>query len=262
MIDTHAHLDFESYDQDRDETIARFFENGGRAIINVGCSEQHIKNSLKLAADHEQTYFTVGVHPEEENMNPGEVANKIKKFLGEKKAVAIGEIGLDYFHNDKNKNWQRELFESQLGVAAENEMPVVIHCRQAYEDMLEIISNFNPPAGGQISKLVIHCYEGNIEQTKKFLEIPNVYFSFTGNITFAKDSSAEIFDVIRMVPLEKIMVETDCPFLAPNPHRGKRNEPAFVKHVIEKIAEVREMKVEEVERITDQNAINFFNLDV
>lgn len=256
MIDTHAHLDFGNYDNDREDVIARFFDDNGKAIINVGCSERHIENSQRLASFYENIYFTVGIHPEEEDVDPEEVGGKIERFVKEKKAVAIGEIGLDYFHNDKNKKWQKGLFVSQLNVARKSGLPVIIHCRNAYDDVHEIIST---EEYGSV-KMVIHCYEGGVKETEKFLNLPNVWFSFTGNITFAKSESAEIFEIIRSIPLERIMVETDCPFLAPVPNRGKRNEPSFVRHVIDALAEARGLSAERVEEQTDQNAIGFFNL--
>lgn len=258
MIDTHAHLDFDAYDEDRDQVIKRFFGSGGKAIINVGCNLEHIEKSLQLSKIHKNVFFTAGIHPEEEGADPGSVNRIIDKFLAEETVVAIGEIGLDYFHNNKNKLWQKELFEEQLQVAEKSELPVVIHCRQAYDDLLQIIKDEKY----RKLKMVIHCYEANIGNTEKFLAYPNIWFSFTGNITYSKDAEAEIFQVIRMIPLSRIMVETDCPFLTPDPMRGKRNEPSYVRFIIEKIAEVKKMNVGEVESQTDQNAIDFFNLPI
>lgn len=262
MIDTHAHLDFENFDKDLDETIERFFEDKGKAIINIGVDEERIEKSLELSKKYENIFVSVGFHPEEiqslENFET--IESHLKKVVAENdKVVAIGEIGLDYFHSKKQEEHQKqkELFEIQLKLAKELELPVVLHCRDAYEDMLEILSK------GEYSEIpkVLHCYAGEPEYTEKFLKLENLMFSFTGNITFVKDDNF-LLESLRMIPLEKIMAETDCPFLAPVPKRGKRNEPQFTRYIIEKIAEVKKVSAEKIEEQTDQNAINFFNLNI
>jgi len=200
---------------------------------------------------------------------------ELRKLARHSKVVAIGEIGLDYFHLDSDnrdirdipdnetkqlKIRQKELFIAQLELAEELQLPVIIHCRDAYEDLLEILKGFD-------LRGVIHCFCGNRRQAKQFLDL-GFYISFTGNITYSKKDDAEIFQVIKEVPLERIMIETDCPFLAPAsdcpiqdgpaPMRGKRNEPLFVKYVAEKIAEIKKISLEEVEIATDENAGKLF----
>ncbi len=264
MIDTHAHLDVKEFDQDRDEVLSRFISNEGKAVITIGVDRKSNHWAVNFANTKKNVFATVSFHPEEgENISINKAIKNVSDLAGNEKAVAIGEIGLDYYWiRDRNdieelKKHQQALFETQLGLAAELNKPVIVHCRDAYEDVYKIIANRK----SQIDNLVIHCYQGDIEWTEKFLEL-GCWFSFTGNITFEKSEYAEIFQVIKMIPLEKMMVETDAPFLAPGPHRGKRNEPAFVKHVIEKIAEIKEISFEKVEKQTDKNAINFFNFQL
>lgn len=264
MIDTHAHLDFENFSEDCEEVISRFFlENKGRAIVNIGVDFKRNLKSIEIANTHENIFSSIGFHPEilddmEKFFSLEKALEQLEKLVSEKKVVVIGEIGLDYFHNSKNKDKQKELFIAQLDFALWKKMPVVIHCRDAYDDMNEIISDKKYTN----LKMVMHCYCGNIEQTKIFLQLKNLTFSFTGNIAFSKKDDAEIFEVIRMIPIEKIMSETDCPFLAPVPMRGKRNEPSFVKFVIEKIANAKKQNRNEIEKILDQNAIDFFSLKI
>lgn len=322
MIDTHAHLDFPQFDADREVVIERFLVGGGKWLVNIGVNTERNQKTLELVEKYEQIYCSLGYHPEElAEKSLTELLLEAEKFLLEKgrnkKVLAIGEIGLDYFHNSQNKIEQKKLFNKQLEIAFSLNLPVILHCRDAYEDVYDIISKFSAqggPASGwqtinskQIQnskiqkeknsmKFVLHCYGGNLEQTEKFLQLPGVYFSFTGNITFPKvlkspliplsegkensnppvsplptgqaglilkrdekmSKEVEIFSVIRKIPLGKIMAETDCPFLAPNPFRGKRNEPNYVKLVIERLAEIRGLSFEEMEKITDKNAERFF----
>ena len=263
MIDTHSHLNFTNYDKDRDEVIARFFSNKGKAIINIGVDDKTIMSALELAKKFENIFCAIGYHPHNADNKLSEMSEKNadaleKDAIQNKKVVAIGEIGLDYFHNNKNKEQQKKLFIRQIKIAKRVNLPVVIHCRDAYEDLFEIISQDEY----KNMKVVVHCYGGNILQTERFLSLRNLVFSFTGNITFPKKEDAEIFKVIKMIPLEKIMVETDCPFLAPAPIRGNRNEPVYVRYVVEKISKIKKAIKKDIERITDKNACDFFNLSL
>ncbi len=262
MIDTHTHLDFENFNEDRDDVIENFFKDNGRAIVSIGVNEERIQKTIEISKEYKNVFVSVGFHPEEiENLeNFDDIEKYLKKVIKENdKVVAIGEIGLDYFHSKKESEHQKqkELFEIQLKLAKELSLPVVVHCRDAYADMFEILSKEEYL---EISK-VLHCYCGEPEHTKRFSELKNLMFSFTGNITFVKDDNF-LLESLKMIPIEKIMTETDCPFLAPVPQRGKRNEPKFVRYVIEKIAEVKKISAEKVEQQADQNAIDFFKLDI
>jgi TatD DNase family protein len=259
MIDTHAHLDFPQFDEDRREVLERFFQSGGSALINVGVDKERNKKSLEIAQSRQNVFAAAGFHPHEarEGFSFPEMTKQLKNQVRNEKIVAIGEIGLDYFriNSPKEKDLQKKLFVSQLEIAKEIGLPVIIHCREAYGDLLEII------AQKEFSglSLVLHCFSGKEEDLEKFLQIPELMFSYTGNITFVKEGD-DLLKTVEKTPLSRMMVETDCPFLAPVPYRGKRNEPFFVKEVIAKIALVKSLPFEEVEKQTDQNAIKFFRL--
>lgn len=272
MIDTHAHLDDKQYDTDRAQMIARIFDSGVEKVINIGAGLGSSRRSVELAEEYKNIFASVGLHPYYFNEYGERSFDKISEFkelAKHKKVVAIGEIGLDYFSHDGNeitdaqKENQKKGFIFQLDLAKELNLPVIIHCRSskenpadAYNDLIKILLNTKY----QILNTVFHCYGGNTEFTKKLLQQDNVYFSFTGNITYAKDS-AEIIEVVKMIPMEKIMLETDCPYLAPVPHRGKRNEPAFLQYICEKIAEIKQISAKEVDKITTKNAKKFFKLN-
>ncbi|KKR21352.1 MAG: Hydrolase, TatD family [Candidatus Moranbacteria bacterium GW2011_GWA2_39_41] len=289
MIDSHAHLDDEKYSQDREEIIARAFASGIEKIINVGADLMGSQASVKLATENENIFVAVGLHPhcfnQVEEFSISKTFNNLKNLAKQEKVVAIGEIGLDYFSHDGNpitaaqKEKQKNGFVLQIEIAKKFNLPVVIHCRgsrenpnDAYIDLLQIIQDTKYPPrlaettarqreAGQIqnTKFIFHCYGGDLAFTQKLLSMDNVSFSFTGNITYAKQDS-EAVAVVREIPLEKIMLETDCPYLTPIPHRGKRNEPAYVSIVCEKIAEIKQISVNKVDEITTQNAKEFFNL--
>lgn len=289
MIDTHAHLDFESFDQDREEVISRAFDNGVEKIINIGVDLKTSRKSVELAERHENIFATVGFHPHdaEEILNLPTEDNFLEliKLAKHKKVVAIGEIGLDYsrFKEACQIKKQKELLARQLDIAEELGLPVVIHCRKAWEDLYEIISNTNQsPAfpllaearnsskpdfsgisrGQTLTKFVLHCYSGGKKDTEKFLKLPNVYFSFSGNITYPKpaERANDFAEMIKMIPLDRIMLDSDSPFLAPQIFRGKRNEPAHIRYIAAKIAEIKQISEEKTERATDKNAEKFFNI--
>lgn len=271
MIDTHIHLESEQYDADRKEVIKRFFDDGGKAIVNVGVDKKRIEKTLEIARTDKRIFVAVGFHPQEAaGLEIQNTTSYLKKVIEEnkEKIVAIGEIGLDYFHasskdyslkiNDEIKKAQKNVFVSQLELAQKLKLPVIIHTWDAQDDCWEIMKDYLD------LKMVFHCYGRDIplDFTKELLEHDNIFFSFTGNITFPRPGKkgSEIFEHLKLIPLERIMVETDGPFLAPEPHRGKRNEPAYVKFIIEKIAEIKGLSAEEVENQTDKNALSFFNI--
>ncbi len=301
MIDTHTHLDSDEFKSDRDDVIARFFrmksalhssarrsevgvvskikdgaEPGqagshkytGRAIITIGVDKKSNKEALKIANSHEKIFATVSYHPEEGGkVKIDDAIVEVSGLSKHQRVVAIGEIGLDYFklkdleekRREKTIEQQKELFIRQIEIAKKRNLPIVIHCRDAYADLYKILKS---KIDIRKLKIVIHCYGGNIEDTERFLGLNNVHFSFTGNITFSKSEKEEIFEAIKMIPLKRIMVETDSPLLTPVPHRGKRNEPCYVKYVLTKVAKARGMSAKEIEQVTDKNAISFFNLPI
>jgi TatD DNase family protein len=271
MIDSHAHLDDEKFGEDQSEVIARAFARGVEKIINVGAGLGSSYRSVALAERYADIFAAVGLHPHYFNKYGEGSFDRIEEFrelARQKKVVAIGEIGLDYFSHTENpitveqREIQKRGFIAQIEMARNLKLPVIIHCRStgndlsedAYIDTLEIIRIYPE------INFVFHCYGGNLTFTGKLLQLKNIQFSFTGNITYAK-TGVEIIEVIKAIPLNKIMLETDCPYLTPVPHRGKRNEPAYVIFVQEKIAEIKEISASEVDRITTENAIEFYKLN-
>lgn len=262
MFDSHAHLDDARFDEDRDEVIRRAFDAGVEKIINVGADPEGSRRSVALAEKYAQIFASVGLHPHEFNSEKINLKKDLEELAGlarNKKVVAIGETGLDYFSHTENpiteeqKENQQKGFVAQLEIARELKLPVIVHCRDAYEDVFEITRSYSD------LKFVLHCYGGGKDITKKFLEFKNIFFSLAGNITYVKPN-AEMPEVIKSIPLEKIMAETDCPYLAPLPHRGKRNEPAYARYVIEKIAEIKEISAHGVGEQAARNANDFFRV--
>ncbi len=276
MIDTHSHLDDRKFDADREEMIQRAFRSGVEKMMTVGAGLGSSERAVEVAKSHENIFAVVGCHPEY-FMRHGSWSEehrvKLEKLAREEKVVAIGEIGLEYHSHDgipvtqEQKEFQKEGFFFQLELAQKLQKPVVIHCRgeraeagekyrevgQAYEDALEIVEKFPDLS------FVFHSFGGRLEFAKKVMERENIYFSFNGNLTYAKPS-AEILEVVKAIPLEKIMLETDCPYLAPVPKRGERNEPAYVRYVCEAISRIKGVTNEEVDEITTKNALEFFGL--
>lgn len=254
LIDTHAHLDFEDFDQDRDEVLQRAFDGGVEKIIAIGCNLERSQAAVDLAEKYDNVYASVGIHPDDiaELDNP-DTMERLHKLAQRDKVVAIGEIGLEYYQveDEKIKQNQIKRFREQLSLAKELDLPIVFHCRDAYEEMIDILraDGFHPG--------VVHCFSGTQEIAKQLVDL-GYYISFTGIITFK--NAADTLPIVKEVPLERIMVETDCPYLAPEPNRGKRNEPAYVRQVAEKIATTKGIGFDKVAEITSKNAINLFNL--
>lgn len=254
FIDTHAHLTFPEYKIDLPEVIARAKEAGLEAIINIALDEEAIKQSLKITEEYPGYIFTAaGVHPQDASGWSIEDEKRVRELAKEKKIIAIGETGLDYHYKLSPVDVQKEVFRKYLRLCQELDLPAVIHSRDAAKDTMLILHEEN---NGKL-KGVLHCFAGDMELAREALDL-GILFSFTGNITFPKA------DMIRLaakeIPLEKIMIETDCPFMAPQIYRGQRNEPAYVVKVAEKIAEIKGMSAEEVARQTTQNARALFRI--
>lgn len=251
FIDTHCHLDFPEFDQDRDEVIQRALLSGIDCIINVGSSIEGSKNSSDMALKYGSVYATVGVHPHEADTAGKDAVSIIEALAKKDKVVAIGEIGLDYYKNYSQPENQRNLFISLIRLAKNLGKPVVLHSRQAEEDTLKIVKDFLP------LRCVVHCFSGDDAFVEKCLNL-GFFISFTCNITFKK--AENLRKVVKVAPLERIMLETDSPYLSPEGFRGKRNEPNFVKNVALEIARIKEIDLEEVASVTTENARKFFNL--
>jgi len=251
FVDTHCHLDFPEFDEDRDEVIRRAKSAGIAYIINIGSSLSGSKKALELSRQHNFIYATIGLHPHEADKFDDEVRAGIEKLVKEDKVVAIGETGLDYYKNYSKTENQKVLFRYLVKLAKDSGLPLVIHNRQAQDDTLKILNEVMPV------KAVVHCFSGDENFLKKCLDL-GFFISFTCNITYKKAKDLRTF--VKLTPLDRLMLETDAPFLPPEGFRGKRNEPAYVKFQAFEIARIKEVGLEEVARITTDNARRFFRL--
>ncbi len=278
FFDSHCHLDLEPLCDDAEGAIERAYKANVSSMINIGATLSHSEKSVEIANLYPNIWASVGIHPHdaEELLNIEESINKLRELSLNDKVVAIGEIGLDYFNLDESHSresgnldsWvdskndiitrQKDLFIAQLELAGELKLPVVIHTRKAEEDTLKILKDwvikYKPTKVG-----VIHCYTGSKEFAQKFLDL-GFYLGFTGFVTFEQEKFNHIRESVKIVPIGKLLIETDAPYLAPEPYRGKTNEPAFVVEVAKKIAEIKEVSIEEIANVTDKNTKTLFNI--
>lgn len=252
IFDSHAHYDDEEFDNDREEVICELKRNGIIGILNCGSSIEGSRKSVLLSKKYDFIYAAVGIHPEFANMVDEKMLGELRSLCSEKKVRAIGEIGLDY-HYDENpdREIQKSAFIKQMELAKSLNMPVVIHNREAHFDTMEIIKMFPDVIGS------VHCFSGSSDMAKECVR-QGYYIGVTGVVTFK--NARKIADVIRVTPLERLLVETDCPYMAPEPLRGKRNRSDYIKYIIEKIAQIKEVSYNEVERQTTQNIKHLTNL--
>lgn len=249
IIDTHAHLMFDKFEGEVDQVIERAKAVGVGKIINIGCTLKDAIRSHEMSLEYEGLYATLGLHPHDALDISDELMEKWEKLINEnKKIVAIGECGLDYVKADVSKEDQEKAFRMQLKLAQKVGLPVIIHNREADEDTMGILEEFDINA-------VFHCYSSNIEFARK-LWYKGYLTSFTGVVTYP--NAENLLQVVEEVPMDKFMVETDCPFLAPQGNRGERNEPSYVVEVVEKIAEIKRSSSEEIARISTENAEELF----
>jgi len=251
-FDTHAHYGSELYDTDREELIASMPGRGVELIINPGCTLESSQGAVALAERHDHVYAAVGVHPSDCHTWSDEVEAGILALTDHPKVKAIGEVGLDYYWKDNAPaDLQKEVFIKQLEIARQTKLPVIVHNRDAHKDTLDIVRQYKDVPG------VYHCYAGSIEDAKILVKM-GWMLSFTGVITFKNARKA--LEVIQWLPLDRIMIETDSPYLTPEPFRGKRNDSGYVHLVSEKIAELKGITPEEAAHITTENARRFFNI--
>ncbi|NQU99734.1 MAG: TatD family hydrolase [Parcubacteria group bacterium] len=251
LIDTHAHLDFKDYENNLDEIIKRAKKNQVSKIITIGASLEGSKKAVELAREHNEIYAAISIHPESANELDDKTIDLFREFSKDEKVIAIGEIGLDYYVEKFSKEKQAEVFIKQIELAIELNLPIIFHIRNAFEDVMNIIDKYD----WHKNKAVVHCYSSSYKKIQSILD-KSLMISYTGIITYDEGSQK----AVEATPLDKIMIETDCPFLAPVPYRGDINEPAYVKYVAEKVAEIKGISFEEVAEVTTNNAINFFNL--
>lgn len=249
LVDTHCHLDNEKFDEDRLEVIERIKENL-EFCVNIGYDLASSKKSLELAKEYDFIYAVIGVHPIDIAEYDEEVEKELELLGKNPKVVAIGEIGLDYHWMTEPKEVQQERFKKQLELAERLNKPVVIHTRDAMEDTVNILKEYPNITG------VIHCYPGSLETAKQLVD--RFYLGIGGTLTFKNSKKA--VEVVKDIPLDRIVIETDCPYLTPEPFRGKRNEPIYVEYVAKKIAEIKEISVEDVTKVTTENAKKLYRI--
>ena len=250
-FDTHAHLDDKAFDEDRDELIASFHEVGVTRVLNASCSLSSSYRTAELCRKYDFIYGSVGIHPDAAESVTEEALSEIEKLLQNERICAIGETGLDYYYDDVPREVQKVAFEKQAALAYELKLPLIVHSRDAHRDTLEILKKF--PG----IRAVYHCCSASVEHARELAKL-GFYMSFGGAVTFKNAKSAP--EVIKSVPREIIMLETDCPYMAPVPYRGKRNHPGMIPHIAAKVAELWETTPEEVGRITTENALRFFDI--
>jgi TatD DNase family protein len=262
FVDSHAHLDGKQFDTDREQVIARARESGVQTIVSIGNGDgpAQVDCGIQLAEKYDFIYATLGIHPHEARLADEAAYQKMERLARHDKVIAWGEIGLDYFYDHSARDVQKKVFTRQMELAATAKLPIVIHCRpsegseNAWEDCFELMQKHWAAKGlGGI----LHCFTGTWAQAQRALDM-GFMISFAGNVTFPK--AHQIRDAALEVPLERMLIETDSPYLAPVPNRGKRNEPAFVKETARKLGELRGLMMEEVGQQTTRNFYNFFKL--
>jgi len=267
LIDTHCHLDFKDFDPDRDDVIDRALKAGVKKIINIGSSIEGTRRSVELAKRHEMVYTTLGVHPHDAKTVTDKVIEEFRSLAKEPRVVAIGEVGLDYYRNLSPKEDQISAFRKFISLASELDLPLVLHGREADDDMLSILRATSHPglqgtragAGERRVTGVMHCFSGDADFLKECLGL-GLYVSFTCNLTFK--NAKDLREVAKAVPVERLLLETDAPYLAPQALRGRRNEPANLTYLIEEWSKILGLSKEDIARITTHNANRLFKLDI
>lgn len=284
LIDTHAHLNFSAYRDDVEKVIKRC-SDAKVGVINVGSQFSTSQRAVEMAEKYENMYAAIGLHPihlspttfspslnsvksfsasgkmmgkvvgdEFDTRNEKFDKEKYRKLAESKKVVAIGETGLDIFHNPHNLEKQIKTFEEEISLAIELNLPIIIHCRKANKEIVEILEEKKKEYGDKL-RGVVHCFSGKLSQARQYINL-GFLIGFNGIITFARDYDK----VVREIDLKYILVETDCPYLTPIPHRGERNEPSYVKYVAKKIAEIKKVDFDEVAKVTTENARRLFRI--
>ena len=257
LIDSHCHLIFDNFDKDLNEVVQRLRSRGVRKLVHACCELSEIPKLKKISYEYNEIFYSVGLHPLE--ANKWEISSKslLKRSAQEdKRVVAIGELGLDFFKN-QNKTQQIDALIPQMELAYELELPVIIHCRDAANEMIKICNDLFKK--GKCPKGVLHCWTGNPNEMRQFLDL-GFYISFSGIVTFPK--AHQIHECAKVVPSDKYLIETDAPFLAPVPHRGKRNEPAFVENVANFMADLRSTDLITIAKESSKNAKDLFKFDL
>lgn len=260
FIDSHAHIDGPEFDADREDALQRARDAGVSAILNVGTGDPHssaLERAVELGEKHANVFTAVGVHPHDARLFDDQAEQKLLKLIGQSsRVIAWGEIGLDFHYDNSPRQVQMDVFRRQLRLARHANLPVIIHTREAENETIEIL--IDEWAGSNLPG-IMHCFSGSMALGEKAMEL-GFLISFSGIITFKK--ADDLRAVAHQVPLDRLLIETDCPFLAPIPFRGKRNEPAYVVEVARCLAQFREVSLQEIARVTSANFARVFNLDL
>lgn len=251
-IDTHSHIHFEQYDNDRESVLQRAIKNKVHSIIDIGTDIKTSKQAILLAERYATVHAAVGIHPNDSDSVDDSSLNMVEELSRHEKVVAIGEIGLDYYRMYVSKELQQDAFRKQIKIAKKVHLPIIVHNRDAHDDILAILKAEKAGSFG----VVLHSFAGSTEFLEAALD-ENFYISFTGVITFKNTNFIHLID---RIPLKQLLLETDSPFLTPAPFRGKRNEPAYIKYIAERIAKIKGITLEELAAVTSDNAVNLFGL--
>jgi len=253
FIDSHAHLDDERFDEDRDEIIQSLNKNGIELFLNPGADLITSQNAVKLAEKYECIYAAVGCHPHDSKDMTDETITLFGTMAKQSKVLAIGEIGLDYYYDNSDRDIQRKWFREQVRLARELDIPYIVHDRDAHEDVMRIMKEEHYSG----ARGILHCFSSSVEMAKEFIKL-GFMISLGGPVTFKKSKTPKL--VALEIPLEHLLIETDSPYLTPEPFRGKRNQPIYVKYVAEEIARIKNVPVDMVAEQTNKNFKNLFNL--
>ena len=251
LFDTHAHMDDRAFDSDRDALLSSLKEQGVGLVMNPGCSLESSKNAVALAEKYDFVYAAVGSHPDAADEVNEQVIEEYRKLCKLEKVKAIGEIGIDYHYEDIPRELQLKAFRMQMELAREVKLPAIVHEREAHEDGMKVVEEFPEVTG------VFHCYSGSLEMAKVLVN-KGWYIGFTGVLTFKNARKA--LEVAAGIPHDRLVIETDCPYMAPEPFRGKRNHPGYIYRMAEKLAELWNMPVEEVQAITTANGKKLYGI--
>lgn len=253
LFDTHAHLDDSRFDEDRDKVIGQCKDEGLELILNPGCDLRTSLKSIALAKKYDFIYAAVGIHPHDAKSMDKDTLSVLGDLAGNPRVKAIGEIGLDYHYDLSPRDVQKLRFIEQIDLAKQLKLPIIVHDRESHGDIMDIFKKMNVKGMGG----VLHSFSGSVEMARECLKL-DFYISISGSLTFK--NAVKTLEVVREVPLERLLIETDSPYLTPVPHRGERNYPGYVRYVAEKIAEIKGISLEEVAQKTLENGKLFFNI--
>ena len=250
IFDTHSHYDDSKFNPDREELLDNLQSQGVSLVVSCGCDIDSTQFNFDLAQKYDYIYFAAGLHPENLKGANLDDLKIIEKFAKNKKCVAIGEIGLDYYWMESNKDEQKKFFKAQIELAKKLDMPIIVHDRDAHGDTLDILKETKP-------KGVVHCFSGSKEMAREIIKL-GMYIGLNGVVTF--NNARKSLEVAKEIPIERLVLETDCPYLAPTPMRGKRNDSHYIPYIAEKIGSLLDMNAQELLNITNENAKRLYNL--